>query len=299
MSRKTDSSQEARTMDAIFGLNVVPVLDERTIINERVAMCAREALFKHIGETVHEHICAMGYDGSISPDDIVNVFLSLLCARIRQVAGEPLGKGIRLVDIPVPSILFPLLAQIGVYQNMEKGIILTPCLGNSATRTLDQMRAHRVMLQLQEIGATGYVKTALQARIAMIEQEIAVEVSALQGQPMIVDYPELDAHSLTEITRVCVMLAQFGVGYSMGLPKDRHIDTPDVFTMSLSLDGLYGTDVIPSEPVIMARYLVDFMMLNEVFGLPRFRYALETQVKTAWSRLIQTTVTPPSKATKT
>lgn len=114
----------------VFGANskFAPYVSDRRTVVKDVPMRGALAFARDIANATYESLLSVGYEGNISNDDLEKVLVGLVNLRIWQVGGGKPPRGVRWQDVRVPSVIFPLLAQIGKFRDESQGIDLRPVL---------------------------------------------------------------------------------------------------------------------------------------------------------------------------
>jgi len=217
-----------------------------------VSMDAAEDFMSDVAEGLTEHLLSAGYDAM--PEDelkdlLREVFVGLVRLRILQISRARKSPSYRWIDVHVPSLLFPLLAQLGEYKNEARGIHLVPTLHNHAT------------------GETLVLSDAEQLAIVKKAETVARSLS------------------------------RWGIGYSMGLPKETVTDTDVLFTLAKvdsNTQVVAGSDEVPNPVALMLRAALQFSKLSEIYGEPRIVYCAMTILKRLYVDAIGSRVNHPS-----
>lgn len=125
----------------------IPYVKEEFFVKKNVKVSVCFNMVQDIASALYEHLQSVGYNGVITLEELVSGFVGLLQLRIHQISGGKPIPGQPWKTIRVPSLLYPVLAQIGKFRDENRGIELLPELeepfnvngGNELVATLDKL----------------------------------------------------------------------------------------------------------------------------------------------------------------
>lgn len=234
----------------------VPLVEEKLF---QVPVSA-SGMLKELARSLYQAIDQMAVkELPVTAGDFVDAFEYILALRCAYVSG--LCKGdVHPKEVEYPSLLFPVLAQVGRYLDTHTNVVILP---------------------IPEIGYQGVLVGA-----DGLDNYGLPKFTVAKGK--VIKAPE-------KFRAVITTMRSYGVNTARGLPMDKDTDTDDVFRLTEAEGAILGGRKEPSSHVLYARALLEMQYLAVLYGEARVQYLAVTSLRSGIDDLVMRHVRGPSR----
>lgn len=234
----------------------VPLVEEKLF---QVPVSA-SGMLKELARSLYQAIDQLAVkELPVSAEDFVDAFEYVLALRSAYVSG--LCKGdVHPKEVEYPSLLFPVLAQVGRYLDTHLNVVILP---------------------IPEIGYQG-VLTGTDG----LDDNGLPKFKVTKGK--VITAPE-------KFRLVISILRSYGVNTARGLPMDKDIDNDDVYRLTEAEGAICGGKKEPSSHALYARALLEMQYLAVLYGEARVQYLAVSSLRSGIDDLVMRHVRGPSR----
>lgn len=236
----------------------VPLVEEKLF---QVPVSA-SGMLKELARSLFQAIDQMAVkELPVTAGDFVDAFEYILALRCAYVSGVCKGD-VHPKEVEYPSMLFPVLAQVGRYLDTHSNTVILP---------IPEIGYQGVLVGTDDLDDNGLPKFKI-------------------SKGKVITAPE-------KFRQVLTIIRSYGVNTAHGLPMDKDIDNDDVYRLTVAEGAILGHRKEPSSHTLYARALLEMQYLAVLYGEARVQYLAVASLRSGIDDLVARHVRGPSRRT--